>query len=147
VNQPQKTEQPSSIYTEGGAYIAGDMNTGGGSFIGRDFIQHITQFFIGDSEAQRDLRNHRAMLQLVRNTWIKGVLEQSLHGAALLELGKEYRPEAVERSRPQPGWRPGAIAPPHPPARVRRVRRRAKAAAQIPHRGHTRGLRRRLVPP
>jgi len=98
VSQPQKTEQPSAAYTEGGASIAGDVDTGGGSFIGRDFIQHITQFFTGDSAAQRDLRNHRAMLQLVRNTWVKDVLEQSLHGAALLELGKEYRPEAVERS-------------------------------------------------
>ena len=37
------------------------------------------------------------MLQLVRNTWIKGVLEQSLHGAAMLELGKDYDPQAVER--------------------------------------------------
>jgi hypothetical protein len=37
------------------------------------------------------------MLQLVRNTWIKGVLEQSLHGAAMIELGMEERADAVER--------------------------------------------------
>jgi DNA polymerase III delta prime subunit len=42
-------------------------------------------------------RNRAAMLQLVRNTWVVGVLEQSLHGAAMLELGKDYTPEAVER--------------------------------------------------
>ena len=41
--------------------------------------------------------NRATMLQLVRNTWIVGVLEQSLHGAALLELGKNYDPQAVER--------------------------------------------------
>lgn len=44
----------------------------------------------------RERRNRAAMLQLVRNTWIKGVLEQSLHGAALLELGMEYNPAAVD---------------------------------------------------
>jgi len=26
------------------------------------------------------------MLQLVHNTWVKGVLEQSLHGAVMIEL-------------------------------------------------------------
>jgi hypothetical protein len=41
--------------------------------------------------------NRAAMLQLVRNAWVVGVLEQSLHGAAMLELGKEYTPDAVER--------------------------------------------------
>ena len=35
------------------------------------------------------------MLELVRNTWVKGVLEQSLHGAALIELGLEGKPGAV----------------------------------------------------
>jgi DNA polymerase III delta prime subunit len=42
-------------------------------------------------------RNREAMLQLVRNTWIEGVLEQSIHGAAMLDLGKDYTPDAVER--------------------------------------------------
>jgi hypothetical protein len=38
------------------------------------------------------------MLEKVRTFWINGVLENSLHGAALLELGMEHRPEAVERA-------------------------------------------------
>ncbi len=38
------------------------------------------------------------MLELVKNTWVKGVLEQSLHGAAMIELGLEKRANAVERS-------------------------------------------------
>ena len=37
------------------------------------------------------------MLQLVHNTWIKGYLEQSLYSAVMLELGKEYRADTVER--------------------------------------------------
>jgi hypothetical protein len=37
------------------------------------------------------------MLEKVRTFWINGVLENSLHGAALLELGMEQRPDAVER--------------------------------------------------
>jgi tetratricopeptide (TPR) repeat protein len=61
-----------------------------GSIIaGRDVI-------LGTSAEQRAQRNRRAMLELVRNTWIKGVLEQSLHGAAMIELGMEERADAVE---------------------------------------------------
>ena len=56
----------------------------------------IVQTFTG-SEERRAQRNRRAMLQLVKNTWIKGVLEQSLHGAAMIELGMEERADAVER--------------------------------------------------
>jgi hypothetical protein len=35
------------------------------------------------------------MLQKVRDFWVKGVLENSLHGAALIGLGIEYKPDAV----------------------------------------------------
>lgn len=45
-------------------------------------------------------RNRHAMLELVRNAWVKGVLEQSLHGAAMMELGLEERVGAVEREYP-----------------------------------------------
>jgi hypothetical protein len=38
------------------------------------------------------------MLARVRAFWIDGVLEQSLHGAALLELGMVTAPQAVERA-------------------------------------------------
>ncbi len=41
-------------------------------------------------------RNRVRILQLVPNTWIAGVLEQSIHGAAMLQLGKDYTPDAVE---------------------------------------------------
>jgi hypothetical protein len=55
----------------------------------------IVQTFTGSGERCAQ-RNRRAMLELVRNTWIKGVLEQSLHGAVMIELGLEERPGAVE---------------------------------------------------
>jgi hypothetical protein len=48
------------------------------------------------TSAQRG-RNRHAMLELVKNAWVKGVLEQSLHGAAMIELGLEKRADAVEK--------------------------------------------------
>ena len=42
-----------------------------------------------------DQRNRRVMLNHVENFWIKGVLEKSLHGVALLELGIKEEPGAV----------------------------------------------------
>ncbi|MCK4449670.1 MAG: NACHT domain-containing protein, partial [Anaerolineae bacterium] len=57
----------------------------------------ITNIFRGSTAEQRALRNRQATLQLVRNFWVKGVLEQSLHGAAMIELGLEERGDAVER--------------------------------------------------
>ena len=41
-------------------------------------------------------RNRRAMLDMVRRFWVEGVLEQSLHNAAMIELSMEERPGAVE---------------------------------------------------
>ena len=61
-------------------------------------ITRITNFFAGDTEQQRAMRNRRAMLELVKNTWIKGVLEQSLGNEVLIDLGMEERPGEVEHS-------------------------------------------------
>ncbi len=49
------------------------------------------------SLSSTEARNRATMLQLVHNTWIAGVLEPSIHGAAMLELGKDYTPAAVDR--------------------------------------------------
>jgi hypothetical protein len=62
----------------------------------------------------RERRNRVAMLQRVHNTWIEGVLEQSLHGAAMLELGKEYDPQAVERPWDRELFLPGQERQPVP---------------------------------
>jgi hypothetical protein len=37
-------------------------------------------------------RNRERMLQKVRDFWIKGVLEHSLYGAALIDLRLAYKP-------------------------------------------------------
>jgi GTPase SAR1 family protein len=58
--------------------------------------QKVTNFIFGSVEERRAQRNRQAMLELVRNTWIKGVLEKSLHNEVLIELGLEERPDAVE---------------------------------------------------
>jgi hypothetical protein len=59
----------------------------------RNIIQRILG--IGLDE-RRALRNRRAMLELVRSSWVKGVLEQSPHNAAMINLGMEERLDAVE---------------------------------------------------
>jgi transcriptional regulator with XRE-family HTH domain len=43
-------------------------------------------------------RNRKRMIEKVRIFWIAGVLENSLHGAARIDLGMEYRPTAVAHS-------------------------------------------------
>jgi eukaryotic-like serine/threonine-protein kinase len=40
-------------------------------------------------------RNRQAMLTKVKNAWVKGVLEKSLHQQVVLTLGMEERPDAV----------------------------------------------------
>jgi hypothetical protein len=49
------------------------------------------------SLSRQEYRNRQILLNKVRNYWIKGVLETSLHGRALIELGLEERPDAVVR--------------------------------------------------
>ncbi len=46
--------------------------------------------------AERLKRNRQQMIAKVRNDWIKGVLDQSLHRVARVDLGLEERPESVE---------------------------------------------------
>ncbi|KAA0257599.1 MAG: NACHT domain-containing protein, partial [Chloroflexi bacterium] len=63
----------------------GDNNT---------FIQKFFNVFKSDSETLEQ-HNRRILLNHVENAWIKGVLDASLHGAALLDLGIKPDPEAV----------------------------------------------------
>jgi DNA polymerase III delta prime subunit len=46
-------------------------------------------------ETERERRNRTVMLQKVHDFWVKGVLENSLHKAALIDLGMAYQPDAV----------------------------------------------------
>lgn len=63
----------------------------------RKLAQFVKQAIAGDTEAARALRNRQTMLQLVSNTWVKGYLERSLHGVAMIELGIEQRADALQR--------------------------------------------------
>jgi serine/threonine protein kinase len=47
--------------------------------------------------SRQEYRNRQILLNKVKNYWIKGVLETSLHGKALITLGLEKRLDAVDR--------------------------------------------------
>ena len=70
--------------------ISGDNNVVNKTTI----IQKFFNIFKSDSETLEQ-RNRRILLGHVENAWIKGVLDASLHGAALLDLGIKQNLEAV----------------------------------------------------
>jgi MFS family permease len=77
--------------------ISGDVRDSN-VFIGDNntIIQKFFNIFKSDSETLEH-RNRRILLGHVENAWIKGVLDASLHGAALLDLGIKQDPEAVTK--------------------------------------------------
>ncbi len=85
MSEPQ-TSEPRVTITDSQVGVVGD----------HAHVEGGIHFHTAPPANSRERRNRAAMLQLVRNTWIKGLLEQSLHGAALIELGLEYRPDAVD---------------------------------------------------
>lgn len=64
--------------------------------IGLALLQHRLQHTTEHSAPTLSSQNRQRMLDRVRAFWIKGVLEQSLHGAALIALGLHEQPDAVE---------------------------------------------------
>ena len=58
-------------------------------------------------KSAREERNRQDMLELVRNSWVKGVLEQSLPDEVLIELGLEERRDAVLNRQGMELQRPG----------------------------------------
>lgn len=69
-------------------------------------------------EQARIDRNRRAMLDLVQNTWVAGVLEKSLYHETLIDLGLEERPDSVTRPwdvQVQMPNRPRRVLPPGTP--------------------------------
>ena len=54
----------------------------------------------------QERHNRNVMLQRVKIFWLKGVLEESLHGAELIDLNMALRPNAVAHSH-APGWQQG----------------------------------------
>jgi hypothetical protein len=97
---PAEAGLPTTVISiSGGVYLDAqhDVNIGG-DVVGRDkIIQTVTNFFGFDTEQQRALRNRRNMLELVKNTWVEGVLKKSLYHEVMLDLGLEARPDEVQR--------------------------------------------------
>ena len=96
----QPDNQAKSLHTGGGSLIEGDVETGGGDFVGRDKVTIgtiVNNLFRGDPEDVRKLRNRQVMLKLVHDIWVKGVLDHSLYNQLLIDLDMEQRPEAAER--------------------------------------------------
>lgn len=103
--------KPAEIDTAGGAYVDRDVYTRGGDFVGRDKHIHgdevqsnqitigsiITNLFGNTSDDVRRLRNRQAMLKLVRDIWVRGVLGHSLFNQVAIDLDMEMRPQAVNR--------------------------------------------------
>ena len=59
------------------------------------------------TKSAREERNRQGMLELVRNSWVKGVLEQSLPDEVLIELGLEELRDAVLNRQGMELQRPG----------------------------------------
>ena len=74
-----------------GTVFIGDNNT-----VNQTIIQKVINIFKSDSETPEQ-RNRRILLGHVENAWIKGVLDASLHGAALLDLEIKQDPVAVSK--------------------------------------------------
>jgi hypothetical protein len=91
--EENKPAEPSTIEVGGievGGDVRGNITVGHGNIITR-----IVNIFQGDTKGQLEQRNRRLMLDHVENFWVKGVLEKSLHGAALLDLGIKEDPGAL----------------------------------------------------
>ena len=81
--------------TGGDRITVGSVVNSVGVAIGRG-AKSVVNIFPGRQEAE-DARNRNTLLIRVRHDWIAGVLERSVLGAALIDLGLQARPDAVER--------------------------------------------------
>jgi len=79
---------------DGDQFTVGNIINSIGVAIGRGAQATVNVF--RDREALRAQRDRRAMLDLVEDFWVEGVLERSLYGASLIELDLEERPDAVD---------------------------------------------------
>jgi len=98
-------DSPPTSSSEGGVTVRGGRGPVNitGDVVGRDktIIEKIIfNLFSGGQRDSLERRNRRAMLDRVKNDWIKGFLEQSLDGASLIQLRMEYKPKTVQPSQP-----------------------------------------------
>lgn len=100
IEAPVEPEANSTVHGDvvhGDKITVGDIHKSEAVAIGHGaFAQNVRNFFFGEHEDVIRQRNRRIMLQLVKSTWIEGVLEQSLYNAVLIDLHLEARPQAVD---------------------------------------------------
>ncbi|MDA0243096.1 MAG: NACHT domain-containing protein [Chloroflexi bacterium] len=92
------TEQKSETHVRGTNLQAqNDINANvGGDFVGRDQYKTVINNPVAPLPSA-DRQQRQKLIQNMRSSWIAGGLHASVHTTALLELGKEYQPEAVSR--------------------------------------------------
>lgn len=90
-NKKSKPSEKASIS------ISGDVRDSN-VFIGdNNIFKKIVKYIFPSEKETLEQRNRRILLNHVENAWIKGVLDASLHGAALLDLGIKQDLEAVTK--------------------------------------------------
>jgi len=94
-NKNTPTDKSISI---GGDIVDSVVIAGNNNVVNKQtIIQKIINFILPTESETLEHRNRRILLGHVENAWIKGVLDASLHGAALLDLGIKQDPEAVTK--------------------------------------------------
>jgi hypothetical protein len=69
----------------------------GGDFIGRDKVVVERQIISLSIEDSRELRDLKTVVDTVLKDWVYRFLTESVHGAAMKELGKQIDPNTLER--------------------------------------------------
>jgi len=83
-----------------GGDVKGDVIVGDNIVVNKPtIIQKFFNIFKSDAETLEQ-RNRRILLNHVENAWIKGVLDASLYGAAMLDLGMKESPDSVTHKYP-----------------------------------------------
>lgn len=89
------TKKPSRSSKNKSISIKGDVRDSTVIVGDNNLFQKIINYIFPSEKETLEQRNRRILLGHVENAWIKGVLDASLHGAALLDLGIKQDPEAV----------------------------------------------------
>jgi len=84
-----------------GGKVQGFIQVNYGTVI-QNFINQYAESYIGQAPhaeklTQNEYRQRTVLLSKVKEYWIEGVLEKSLHTKAMIELGLEKRSDAVKR--------------------------------------------------
>ncbi len=88
--------QGRTLTSQSGSITVGNV-TGDGIAIGHGAQATVIRIYIPQTDEQKQAwRNRSNMLEKVRTYWIDGFLNQSLHKIALIELGMQYYPDALE---------------------------------------------------